>query len=152
MFPFSKKKPMLDEDAQHRVVACIKEAESKTSGEIRVFMEHHCQYMDAMHRAQEIFTNLSMEKTAGRNAVLVYIAMTDKQFALLGDMEIYHKAGGADFWSKAAAQLKGHLRKDEITEGLCNCVRELGIALATHFPHDPSVKKNELPDEIVFGK
>ena len=58
MFSLFRKRPMLDKESQHKIVACIKEAESKTSGEIRVFMEHHCQYMDGMHRAQEIFANL----------------------------------------------------------------------------------------------
>ena len=55
------KKHLLDKDSQHKIVACIKEAESKTSGEIRVFMEPHCKYMDALHRAQEIFASLGME-------------------------------------------------------------------------------------------
>jgi uncharacterized membrane protein len=39
-----------------------------------------------------------------------------------------------------------------VAEGVYNCIHELGNALETHFPHDPAIKKNELPDEIVFGK
>jgi uncharacterized membrane protein len=143
---------MLDKESQHKIVACIKEAESKTSGEIRVFMEHHCEYMDSMHRAQELFKNLAMEKTAARNAIIIYIALTDRQFALFGDTAIYEKAGGAEFWKSAAAKLTGHLKKNNVTEGICNCIHELGTELATHFPYDPAIKKNELPDEIVFGK
>jgi uncharacterized membrane protein len=133
-------------------VACIKEAESKTSGEVRVFMEHKCEFMDAMHRAQQIFASLGMDKTGARNAVIIYIAVSDRQFALFGDTAIYEMAGGAEFWKKAAEKLTGHLRKNNITEGLCNCIHELGTALETHFPYDPAIKKNELPDEIVFGK
>lgn len=143
---------MLDADSQQRIVACIKEAEGKTSGEVRVFIEHHCNYVDPMDRAREIFASLAMEKTSARNAVIVYVALTDRQFALFGDSAIYEKAGGAAFWQAAAAKLTSHLKKNEITEGLCNCIHELGVALATHFPYDPSIKKNELPDEIVFGK
>ncbi len=143
---------MLDPHAQDQVVACIKEAESKTSGEIRVFIEHNCNYMDAMERAKELFSSLQMEKTQARNAVIVYVALDDRQFALFGDTAIYEKAGGPLFWKAAAAKLTGHLQKNEIAEGLCNCIRELGVALATHFPYDPAIKKNELPDEIVFGK
>jgi uncharacterized membrane protein len=149
---FGKKKPFLDADAQHRVVTAIKEAESKTTGEVRVFIEHHCKYVNAMHRAQEIFLSLSMDKTAYKNAVLIYIALSDRQFALYGDEQIFHKAGGAAFWKKAADQLKGHLGRNDITTGLCHCIQELGAALAQHFPFDEAVKKNELPDEIVFGK
>ncbi|MCW3121938.1 MAG: hypothetical protein JWQ38_1430 [Flavipsychrobacter sp.] len=152
MFSFFKKKPILDIDSQQRIVAAIKEAEGKTSGEIRVFMEEHCDYMDAMTRAQEVFYNLGMEKTVARNAIIVYVALTDRQFALFGDKVIYEKAGGAQFWEKAAGKLSGHLRKNEITEGLSQCIQELGAALAASFPYDPAIKKNELPDEIVFGK
>jgi len=151
MFPF-RKKAILDTDSQARVVAAIKEAESNTTGEVRVFIEHHCTYMDALDRAKEIFETLAMSKTERRNAVLVYIALTDQQFAIFGDIEIYHKAGGTGFWQRAADKLRGHLRNNEITQGLVNCIHELGIALAQHFPHDPTVPKNELPDEIVFGK
>ena len=152
MFSLFRKKHMLDKDAQHRIVASIKEAESKTSGEIRVFMEHHCEYVDPLHRAQEIFANLGMEKTQARNAVIVYVALTDRQFALFGDTAIYEKAGGAAFWKQAAEKLTGHLRRNQVAEGISNCIHELGVALTTHFPYDPTIKKNELPDEIVFGK
>ncbi len=151
MVPF-RKKQILDRDSQQRVVAAIKEAESNTTGEVRVYMEHRCGYMDALDRAKEIFHKLAMEKTQRRNAVLVYIAVADRQFAIFGDEEIYHKAGGPVFWENAADKLKGHLKKNEITQGLVNCVNELGKALAQHFPSDPTVPKNELPDEIVFGK
>ncbi len=150
--PFVKKKPMLDEESQHKVVGCIKEAEARTTGEIRVFVEHKCQYMDAMHRAQELFANLGMAKTEKRNAVIVYMALKDRQFAIFGDVEIYHKAGGATFWQKAAEQMKIHLKNNDITGALCTAVTELGNALAQHFPYDPAITKNELPDEIVFGK
>lgn len=152
MFSLFRKKPLLDKDSQLKVVACIKEAESKTSGEIRVFMEPNCSYVDPMDRAREIFASLGMEKTTARNAVLVYLAFEDRQFTLFGDTAIYEKAGGPAFWKKAAEKLAGHLVKQEVTEGLCNCVNELGSALAANFPYDPSIKKNELPDEIVFGK
>ncbi len=152
MFSWFGKRPMLDNDSQLKVVASIKEAESKTSGEVRVFMEHHCTYVDAMDRARELFFQLAMDKTDARNAIIVYVAYTDRQYALFGDKVIYEKAGGPEFWKSASDKLRGHLRKNEITEGLCNCIHELGNALAVHFPYDPAIKKNELPDEIVFGK
>lgn len=149
---FGKKQEILDKDAQLKIVARIKESESKTSGEIRVFMESRCTYMDALDRAKEIFYSLGMEKTVARNAIIIYIAHDDRQFALFGDKVIYEKAGGARFWQAAASKLASHLRHDEFTEGLCECIDELGRALAAHFPYDPAIKKNELPDEIVFGK
>ncbi len=152
MFSLFRKKEFLDKAAQQRVVECIRQAESGTSGEIRVFMEPRCIYVEPMDRAREIFASLKMDQTDARNAVIIYIAFEDRQFALFGDQAIYEKAGGPAFWKQAAATLAGHLKKSEHTDGLCNCIRELGTALAAHFPPMPGVNRNELPDEIVFGK
>ena len=143
---------MLDAATQQKVVDCIQQAEARTSGEIRIFIEGRCGYVNAIDRAREIFASLGMEKTQARNAVIIYIALNDRQFALFGDQAIYEKAGGPIFWEKAAAKLAGHLKRNEVADGLCHCITELGNALATHFPPDPAIKKNELPDEIVFGK
>jgi len=153
MFPFSeKKKALLDRDDCERIVASIRAVEAQTTGEIRIFIESHCGYMDAIDRAKELFYELKMTKTVCRNAVLVYIALDDQQFALFGDEAIYQQAGGPAFWEKAAAHLLEHFKTSRIVEGIVGCIHELGIALKTHFPYDPDITKNELPDEIVFGK
>ncbi|RYE25721.1 MAG: TPM domain-containing protein [Sphingobacteriales bacterium] len=149
---FWSKKPLLDPEVQEQVVACIREAELKTTGELRIFVEGHCAYVDPMERAWELFEQLAMRETERRNAILVYLAMKDRQFAIVGDEQIYVKAGGATFWQGAAEHLKAHLKEGQVKEGLSVCITELGNALAQHFPYDPEVTKNELPDEIVFGK
>lgn len=152
MFSLFSGKPFLDKGEQQQVVDCIRRAEAGTSGEIRVYMEPHCSYVNTMDRAREVFASLQMEKTVERNAVIIYIAFRDREFALFGDAAIYEKAGGPTFWKQAAAMLSGHMRNGQYVEGLCNCVDELGRALAAYFPPHPGVNKNELPDEIVFGK
>lgn len=149
---FSRKQPLLPETVQTRMVEAIRAAESLTTGEIRVFVEPHCAYMDAMDRASELFSQLGMESTERRNAVLLYLAVNDRQFAIFGDREIYARAGGPDFWQEAADGLQRDLRAGAMEDGLCRCIETLGRALAQHFPYDPAVLKNELPDEIVFGK
>jgi uncharacterized membrane protein len=149
---FWKKKPILPPDVQEAVVASIRAAEQRTSGEIRVFMENRCSYMDAMDRALELFTALGMAQTEERNAVLVYMALKDHQFAIYGDESIYIKAGGPHFWERAAQMLQASLRSGDVAGGLVACITEIGNALATHYPYDAEVDKNELPDEIVFGK
>jgi uncharacterized membrane protein len=149
---FDKTKLPLSHEEQERVVACIKKAEASTTGELRVYMESNCSYVDAMDRAKEIFEQLGMMNTERRNAVLVYMAYDDHQFAILGDEEIYKQAGGPTFWQEAAKKMQNHLRKGEMDLGLCVCIDTLGEALAKYFPYDPAITKNELPDEIVFGK
>lgn len=152
MLSFFKKKPLLSSAEQEQVVVCIREAENRTTGELRVFVESNCSYMDAIDRARELFHELGMDVTEKRNAVLVYLALEDHQYAIVGDKEIYEQAGGPVFWKKASEKLREHLKKGEIAVGLSNCVNELGDAMAAHFPYDPTITKNELPDEIVFGK
>ncbi|MBS1645292.1 MAG: TPM domain-containing protein [Bacteroidetes bacterium] len=149
---FFQKKALLDSSVQAAVVAAIRASEAKTSGELRVFVESHCQFMDAMDRAKQVFAKLQMAHTDERNAVLIYIALKDKQYALFGDEEIYRRTGGAAYWERAAKVLEEKLSINEIGEGLVACVTELGSALATHFPYQVGIDKNELPDEIVFGK
>lgn len=149
---FDKNKLPLSKEEQEKVVAAIQNAERNTTGEIRVFVEPHCSYVDAMDRAKEVFEELGMTQTERRNAVLIYMAHADHQFAILGDKEIYEQAGGAEFWKHAAHVFREHLRKGEMAEGFVECVNELGTALAKHFPYDPAVHRNELPDEIIFGK
>ena len=105
-----------------------------------------------MDRVVEVFEKLGMTATEKRNAVLVYLATEDRKYAIAGDKEIYEKAGGPAFWQAAAEKLKSHLQAGEVATGLANCVKELGNAMAIHFPYDPAITRNELPDEIVFGK
>lgn len=147
-----RNKPLIDTDDQERIVAAIRSAESATTGELRVFVESRCSYVDAMERAKELFFKLNMDKTERRNAVIVYLALKDHQFAIMGDKEIYEQAGGPLFWEQAAGRLKEHLQKGQVAEGLTICINELGKAMAHYFPYDPAITKNELPDEIVFGK
>ncbi len=152
MFSIFKKKPLIDKEGQQKVEACIAEAESKTSGEIRVYMESKCAKGDPLERAKEVFASLEMHKTEARNAVIIYLAVEDKQFALFGDEAIYTQAGGPQFWQAAADELKLHLKRKELALGLCNCILKLGGALAEKFPATEGKNNNELSDEIVFGK
>lgn len=147
LFP---KKELFTEDQKARVVQAVRQAERLTSGEVRVFVESRCTYVDAFDRAREIFAALGMEKTRQRNGVLLYLALLDHQFAILGDQGIHEKVG-TDFWQKEAGLLIDHFKRDQIVEGLEVCVREIGESLRQHFPYEAE-DKNELPDDIVFGR
>lgn len=153
MFGLFKKKnrSLLNEREQQIVIAAIKEAEQRTSGEVRVFVESHCSYVDAMDRASEVFFKLKMDRTEARNAVLVYIAINDHQMALFGDEGIFKKTNIDRYWIKEVEQMRHYFKKEEIAEGIAAAVRDIGVALHRHFPYDKDVDKNELPDDIVFG-
>lgn len=146
-----KKKPLLSEEDQSQIVQAVQEAERNTSGEIRVYMESRCAYVDSMDRAKEVFFKLKMDQTRNHNAVLVYIALTDRQLALYGDEGIYKKTGGDPYWQRELQLLRTFFQQNRIAEGVATCVQHIGMSLAEHFPYDSKTDKNELPDDIVFG-
>ena len=128
----------------------IRKAEQRTSGEVRLFVESKCSYVDALERAKEIFLQLKMERTEQRNATLIYLAMDDHQVAVLGDEGIHQKVG-ADYWKKEVEKMVGQFRAEHLVDGICMAIADLGEALHYHFPYDSATDKNELPDDIVFG-
>ena len=146
-----KKKEFFTEAEKRSIIEAISNAERRTSGEVRVFVESHCRYVDAIDRAAEIFLGLEMQKTEHRNAVLVYVAMKDRQLAIFGDEGIHQKVGD-EYWKDKVKKMIGNFNRDDYAEGIKQCVLEIGEALHTHFPYDRQIDKNELPDDMVFGK
>ncbi|HEU4553158.1 MAG TPA: TPM domain-containing protein [Chitinophaga sp.] len=149
LFPFGKKE-LLQEADKDRLVQAIRAAERLTSGEIRLFVESRCAYVDPMDRAQEVFLMLGMDKTRQHNGVLLYVALKDRQFAILGDKGIHEKVGD-HFWQKEAHLLKIHFSHQRTVEGMEECIREIGETLQAHFPYSAG-DENELPDDIIFGR
>lgn len=149
--PFFRRKDFFSETEKQLIVSSIQAAEKQTSGEIRVFVESRCKYVNPLDRATEVFAGLKMEETAARNAVLVYVAIRDKQLALFGDRGIHEKVG-AEFWNKQVKLILSHFNRADYAAGIAHVVEEIGDALRTHFPYDKDGDINELPDDIVFGK
>ncbi len=147
---FFPAKPFFTDEEQQRIVAAIRAAEKRTSGEIRVFVESKCSYMDAVDRAAEIFFGLKMEKTEDRNGVLLYIAMKDHQLAIFGDQGIHEKVG-TEFWNNEVRKILTEFSKQHYADGIVTIITEIGEALVHHFPYE-NEDRNELPDDIVFGR
>ncbi|WP_118976452.1 TPM domain-containing protein [Taibaiella koreensis] len=146
----SKKAPLIADADQRVIVAAIKAAERSTSGEVRVYVESRCSYVDPMDRAKEVFFKLKMERTEAHNAVLIYVALTDRQMALYGDEGIFKKTGGDPYWKYELSLMRRFFQEGRVADGIASCAINIGKALATHFPHSGD-DKNELPDDIVFG-
>jgi len=148
---FRRKKSFFPEEDTRIIVKAIRHAENQTSGEVRVFAESRCSWVDAMDRAKEIFFSLKMDKTEQRNAVLVYVAIKDRQLAVFGDEGIHQKVGN-EYWNRVVGEMLASFNTNNYGEGIGNCVIQIGDALKTHFPFNRETDKNELPDEIVFGR
>ena len=148
---FRRKKEFFKPEEKKRIVDAIRSAEHMTSGEVRVFVESKCPYMDAIDRAGQLFFKLEMERTDDRNGVLIYVAMKDRQLAVFGDEGIHIKVGN-EYWNDEVRKMIEHFNKDDYAEGIRQVVMDIGQALTKHFPYNNDTDKNELPDDIVFGK
>lgn len=150
-FPFSRKTEFFTVEERQRITDAIKAAERRTSGEIRVYVENRCRFVDPLDRAAELFWGLKMDYTEDHNGVLVYLAVRDHQFAVLADRGIHEKVGN-EFWNKEVAAMQVHFKQNHYADAIVQVVSDVGQALHQHFPFDRDTDKNELPDDIVFGR
>ena len=149
-FLSGKKQSFFTKEEEERMVEAIRSAEKQTSGEIRIYMEQHCAFINPLDRAKEVFVELEMFKTQDRNAVLLYIATKDHQLALLADEGIYQKMGQV-FWDNEVKLMLAEFKQHHFIDGVCHIIGDVGEALKTNFPY-ASDDKNELEDGIVYGK
>lgn len=136
-------------EQQDQIRNAIKEAEEKTSGEIRVHIETVLQG-SVLDRAAWIFGKLGMHTTESRNGVLFYLAVKNKKFAVIGDKGI-NAVVPENFWDTIKEILVGHFRNREFTEGLIEGILMAGNQLGEHFPINKD-DINELPDDISFDE
>ncbi len=134
---------------EKRVLEAIAVAEKATSGEIRVHLDKWCK-TDPVFKAKNLFTHLKMEQTEARNGVLIYVAVNEHKFAIVGDEGIDKKVG-IHFWESTKDIMKAHFSKKELAKGLIYGIAEVGEQLKEYFPYQRGEDKNELPDEISYG-
>ena len=114
------------------VVEAIRQAEQKTTGEIRVMVSH--KHIEApVAEAQKIFMRLGMDRSPRHNGVLIFVAPRSHKFAVIGDQAVHEKCGD-EFWQKLAEAMTEYFRKSEFTEGIVHGVKKAGELLAEHFP------------------
>lgn len=132
---------------QDKIAKAIAEAEKGTSGEIRIAVDTHCEG-SAYDKAIEYFTKLDMDKTAKRNGVLIYLAHTDRKFAIIGDTGINNVVPD-NFWETTKVAMTAHFAKGDLADGIVAGVSLAGEKLALFFPYQPG-DINELPNDIVY--
>src|SRR5690242_6650026 len=147
LIPSFNPKSLFSAEQSTRIVDAIRKTEQQTSGEVRVFIESRCRFVDALDRASEIFWNLKMDHTVYRNAVLLYVALKDHQFAIFADTGIHQKLGDV-FWQKEVQLMSRRFKENHYLDAILYVIHDIGEALHTHFPYDPNADKNELPDDI----
>jgi uncharacterized membrane protein len=132
-----------------RIEEAIRQAERRTSGEIRVSVSRYF-WGDVRRVADRAFARLGMASTRHRNGILFFIVPARRRFVVVGDEGI-HARVGQEFWERVAAAVSEHLRHGDFTLGLVHGIETVGEQLARHFPFDPATDTNELSDAIDFG-
>jgi uncharacterized membrane protein len=134
-------------EQQVAIVRAIGEAEHATSGEIRVHIETSCK-ADVLDEAAWLFRKVGMHKTADRNGVLIYLALKDRKFAIIGDTGI-NSVVPLGFWDEIRDHMKNRFSENLFTEGLTEGIIMAGQQLKEHFPHSKD-DINEITDTISF--
>lgn len=147
----SSVKKLLIEENKEKIASAIQQAEKNTSGEVRVHIESKTKKKrSALDRAVEVFHQLGMQETKLRNGVLVYVALDDRQFAIIGDQGIHEKVGD-DFWDKEKDEMNTYFKQGDIIGGIVYFIDQIGVKLQEFFPYQKG-DVNELSDEISVGE
>jgi putative membrane protein len=88
-----------------------------------------------------------MKKTPLRNAILIYLVPTSRQFAIAADEGIHLRCGN-DTWNAIAREMTALLKQEHFTEAIVTAVQKCGQALAQHFPKFPS-DRDDLPNTVL---
>lgn len=134
-------------EQQEAIVRSIGEAEHATSGEIRVHIETSCK-ADVLDEAAWLFRKLGMHRTADRNGVLIYLALKERRFAIIGDTGI-NAMVPPGFWDIIRDHMNQRFSEELFTEGLTEGIIMTGEQLKEHFPYTRN-DINELSDTISF--
>ncbi|MFL6500026.1 MAG: TPM domain-containing protein [Candidatus Udaeobacter sp.] len=130
-----------------RIIQAIQEAESKTSGEIRVLIQRGKLKSDPLVAAQRKFHRLGMHKTRERNAVLILVAPRVHKFAVVGDQAIHERCGD-ELWQRIVEKMRTHFQNEKFNDALIGAVKEIGTVLESHFPKT-SDDMDELPNDVI---
>jgi uncharacterized membrane protein len=133
---------------EEEIVEAIRISECDTSGEIRVHIEQHCD-IDVYERAQDVFHILKMDNTKQQNGVLIYVAVDNKAFVIIGDHGI-NNAVDSDFWNSTRDKIASQFKSSNFKQGIIDGVKEAGKVLSKYFPWEHG-DRDELDNTISKG-
>ena len=140
-------KEFLSKLEHDRIVHAIREAEARTSGEIRVYIQRGKLADDPLAAAQKKFHRLGMHKKSEDNSILIFVAPRAHKFAIVGGKAIHEKCGDK-FWQRLVDGMREHFRSEKFSHAIIEAVEEIGKVLAAHFPKTGAAR-SELSDEIT---
>jgi uncharacterized membrane protein len=137
---------LLSAREKERVIGAIREAESRSAGEIVVRVIGFC-LGDTRRRAEKEFFRLGVHRTRDRSGVLILLVLSRRRIEVVADEGISARVP-QPAWDFLVAGMAARFREGAYAEGLVTAVEEIGALLAEHFPrrHDDT---DELPNDIV---
>lgn len=132
------------------IEAAIAAAEQRHSGEIRFAIETCLDLRrlwagcDARQRAAEVFARLRVWDTDGRNGVLVYVLLADRDVEIVADRGFDGRVSGAE-WQAVCAAMAGHFGSGRFEHGALSGVDAVAALIARHFAPVPG-DRDELPN------
>jgi len=99
-------------------------------------------------RALQAFFSRDLHATKDRTGILVMASLLEHRVEILADTGINAKVS-QETWQGILTELIGKIKSGDLTEGICNAVRECGEVLAEDFPgaHD---NPNEISNKIII--
>ncbi|MHC4881256.1 MAG: TPM domain-containing protein [Planctomycetota bacterium] len=134
-------------DEQEAIEAAIKSAEQMTSAEIKLIILRHC-WQDIKVKAVELFRKYRLYDTQERNAVLVLLVTTNREFLIYGDEGINTKVG-QKFWDDVKDQMQSHFSDNSFGIGLQKGIEKIGEKLKNYYPCQLD-DNNEIDNGVAY--
>jgi len=134
------------------IEAAVREAEQRTSGEIRFVVETALEPgevwagLTPRERAIQTFSDLHIWNTELRNGVLIYVLLADRDVEILADRGAAERIAQAD-WEGVCRVMESHFRAGRFAEGSLAGVAAAGGLLEKHFPADRGRNRDQLPNQ-----
>ncbi len=136
-----------DQDLED-ISSAIKAFEARTSGEI-VISFNTSSNNQPYKSAKRIFEKAKLHQTKDRNATLIVLFLSEKKFAVYGDVGI-HEQVPENFWESTVADMKTQFAQGKMREGLLAGIQQLGENLSKFFPVAED-DVDELSNELKYG-
>ncbi len=115
------------------IAKAIHQVSQKTTAEVRVHLTRRWIERDPYRSAVRVFNQHGMQRTTFRNAVLFYINLRKRRFAIIGDEGI-HEIAGREYWNSLTRLLHEDLLSTHPENAIAIAVMTAGAMLQEHFP------------------
>lgn len=151
--PHKQVKDVFTQPVLDKIAATIAEVEKGTSAEIRVSIREERDHDEAGLSIEDIakreFLKLGMDKTSGRNAILLFVLFEEHKFYVYGDTGI-HERVNPETWEDVAATLKEHFKHGNYETGIRDALKKIVSHIRKEFTPTGSSTK-ELSNEVITG-